>query len=271
MEIDRSVTRVPVDQSGTHLAVRQYAGNGPALVMIHGITSSGADFDHVATRLADISTPVTIDLRGHGGSDKPGRGYHYSHYVSDLSAVINELEFERPIVLGHSLGGIISLFWAAKNPGVARGLIIEDSPLRSGEDFRDAFEGWLYLNDLPENQLRAWYAERHPEMSEDMLDYRTHSMMATRREAITELYAASLANDGLDSSDALANIHEPVLYLHGSLDQGSMMHPEDLTALPSMMSNVKVKEIYGAGHSPHRSHTNEWLHHVRKFVAGLSD
>ena len=97
MEIDRSVTRVPVDQSGTHLAVRQYAGNGPALVMVHGITSSGADFDHVATRLTDISTPITIDLRGHGGSDKPGRGYHYSHYVSDLSAVISEMEFERPI------------------------------------------------------------------------------------------------------------------------------------------------------------------------------
>ena len=271
VEIDRSVTRVPVDASGTHLAVRRYAGKGVPLVMIHGITSSGNDFDHVATRLTDICNPLTIDLRGHGGSDKPRKGYHYTDYVSDLSEVIRRLGLVQPIVLGHSLGGIIAMYWAAANPRIARGIIIEDSPLRSGDDFRDAFEGWLYLNDLPEEKLREWYASHHPKMSADTLDYRTHAMMATRREAITELYATSMAKDGLDASDTLGNIIEPVLYLHGETDHGSMVHPEDLADLPSKIRNLRVRGVYGAGHSPHRSHSNEWLHHVRKFISALQD
>lgn len=249
--------------------VRRYPGTGPALVLIHGITSSGADFHDVATRMTDVATPIAIDLRGHGGSDKPRKGYHYSNYVNDLSAVIDELKLDRPIVLGHSLGGIVAMYWAAENPSTARGIIIEDSPLRSGEGFRDAFEGWLHLNALPEDKLRAWYSEQHPEMTEDMLDYRTHSMMATRREAITELFAASMANDGLDTSGSLSKIADPVLYLHGDPQHGSMMHPDDLAALPARINNVKVREIHGSGHSPHRSHTNEWLHHIRKFISSL--
>lgn len=271
VEINRPVTRVPVDSSGTHLSIRRYAGKGPALVMIHGITSSSADFDQVATRLTDISTPIAIDLRGHGSSDKPGRGYHYSDYVQDLTAVIRELRLDHPIVLGHSLGGIITMFWAAENPGVARGLVIEDAPLRSGEEFRDAFKGWLYLNDLPESELRQWYSQHNPEMTEDVRDYRTHSMLATRREAITELYAASMANQGLDTADSLSRITDQMLFLHGDSEQGSMVHPDDLRSLPTVIRNVKVREIHGAGHSPHRSHTNEWLHHVRKFLSGLND
>lgn len=263
--------RIPVDTAGTHLAVTTYEGSGPALVMIHGITSSSAEFAGVIPHLVDICRPVTIDLRGHGDSDKPASGYHYADYIGDLSAVIEALELDRPIVLGHSLGGIVTLFWGATNPGIARALIIEDSPLRSGEGFRNAFEGWLMLNAMPKQVLRTWYAEQHPTWSEDLLDSRTEAMHACARAAIEELMRASMANEGVDSSDTLAGISEPVLLMHGDPQAGGMVHPDDIVTLPHRIANISVHGIAGAGHSVHRSHPAEWLQLVRDFIQSQGD
>ncbi len=258
--------RIPVDRDGTHLAVTMYEGSGPPMLLIHGITSSSAEFNGVMPRLVEVCQPITIDLRGHGESDKPASGYHYDDYVRDLSAVIAHLELNRPLVLGHSLGGIVTLFWAATNPGVARGLVIEDSPLRSGGEFRQAFDGWLALNAMPEDMLRAWYAERNPTWNETLVASRSDAMNACARSAILELRDASMANQGLDSSDTLARITEPVLFLHGDPKAGGMVHPDDAATLPQRIPNVTVRRIEGAGHTIHRSHPDEWLRLVRDFV-----
>lgn len=262
----RARMRIPVDSSGTHLAVSLHGGSGPAMILIHGITGSSAEFDGVIPRLVEFCRPITFDLRGHGESDKPDSGYHYGDYVRDLSRVITALDLDRPFVLGHSLGGIVSLFWAASSPGVARGLIIEDSPLRSGEGFRNAFEGWLMLNALPKDALRAWYAEQHPGWSQDLVASRTDAMNACSRSAISELMDASMANEGLDSSDTLESIVEPVLFLHGDPQTGSMVHPDDAASLPNRIANVSVHRVESAGHSIHRSHPDEWVGLVRDFV-----
>jgi pimeloyl-ACP methyl ester carboxylesterase len=263
--------RVPVDQAGTHLAVSLYEGSGPAMILIHGITSDSAEFDGVIPRLVDTCRPITIDLRGHGESDKPCSGYHYRDYVSDLSTVIAALGLERPLVLGHSLGGIVTLNWAASNPGIARGLIIEDSPLRSGEGFRKAFDGWLMLNAMPKEVLRAWYAEQHPTWNEALIISRSNAMHACARPAITELMNASMANQGIDTSDTLGRIAEPVLFLHGDPHTGSMVHPDDIVSLPDRITNVSVHRVEGAGHSLHRSHPDEWLTLVRDFMNANGD
>lgn len=257
---------IPVDSAGTRLSVSMYEGHGPAMILIHGITSSKAEFDGVIPHLATFCQPITVDLRGHGDSDKPPAGYHYQNYVDDLSAVIDALRLDAPFVLGHSLGGIITMFWAASNPGVARALIIEDAPLRSGEGFRNAFEGWLTLNAMPLVVLQAWYTDQHPTWSESLRTSRAQAMNACSRAAILELMDASMANEGLDSSDTLAKISDPMLFLHGDPNTGSMVHPADIATLPKRIAEVSVHGVEGAGHSIHRSHPDEWLRLVRDFV-----
>lgn len=266
MQVTTETTYIPVDARGTRVRLETYAGDGPAMIMIHGITSSSADFHPVLPGLLEICSPVVVDLRGHGKSDKPAAGYHYRNYVSDLNAVMAALRLHRPIVLGHSLGGIIAMYWAAQNPGVARALIIEDSPLRSGEEFRSAFEGWLALNAMPASGLRAWYATKNPSWSDAILDARTAAMTGTAREAIAELMQASMANEGLDDSPALTQITEPVLYLHGDIEYGSMVHPDDIADLPNRIRKVTVRRVPEAGHTIHRSHPAAWLDQVRAFV-----
>lgn len=252
------------------VAIHAWSGTGPRVLLIHGIGSSGADFNPVIEGLRQFCKPYVLDLRGHGASDKPDAGYHYSDYVGDLEAVLSQLQLERPIILGHSLGGIITLMWAAKHPDIARAIIIEDSPLRSGSDFKEAFDGWLTLNSLPHEVAMAWYADKNPHWSDQLVQQRAFDMVNTAREAILELQASSLANEGLDSVEGLSAITAPLLFLQGDGGSGSMVHPEDLAHLQQEIPHMGVKQFPGASHTIHRSHPTEWLEVVRSFVKDVT-
>lgn len=259
----------PLQPVGIELAIHRHEGSGPELLLIHGIGSSSADFNPVIAGMKDFCQPITIDLRGHGASGQPASGYHYRDYIRDLQIVLSDLQMDHPIVLGHSLGGIIALMWAAQHPEEPRALIIEDSPLRSGEDFRDAFEGWLTLNALPPESARAWYAEKNPHWPAEIVEQRSFDMVNTAREAILELQAASLSNDGLDAVEGLDKITAPLLFLQGDREAGSMVHPDDLANLQRTIPQMQVDTFPGAGHTIHRSHPDEWLRSVRAFVENL--
>lgn len=248
------------------IAAHQYAGNGPRVLLIHGISSSSADFDPVIAAMSEFCQPITMELRGHGASGKPERGYHYVDYVRDLNAVLAALELEHPIVLGHSLGGIVTLMWAAMNPSTPRALIIEDSPLRSGDDFKDAFDGWLQLNALPHDVAKTWYAVKNPHWPEVTLEQRSFDMTNTARAAILELQAASLSNEGLDTFAGLEEITAPLLFLQGDPETGSMVQPDDLLSLKQALPQMQVETFRGAGHTIHRSHPTEWLATVERFI-----
>lgn len=251
---------------GIEIAIHRHPGTGPEVLLIHGIGSSSGDFNPVIRQMGEFSQPITIDLRGHGASGQPASGYHYRDYIRDLEIVLADLQMESPIILGHSLGGIITLMWAALHSAKPRALVIEDSPLRSGEDFRDAFEGWLQLNALPQEVVKAWYADKHPNWPEAVLEQRSFDMVNTAREAILELQAASLSNDGLDTFGELGAITAPVLFLQGDPEVGSMVNPDDLASLQRLLPHMQVEQFTGAGHTIHRSHPDAWLKSVRAFV-----
>ena len=256
---------------GIEIAIHRHPGNGPEVLLIHGIGSSSADFNPVITQMGEFCEPVTIDLRGHGASGHPASGYHYRDYIRDLEIVLSDLQMDHPIVLGHSLGGIIALMWAARNPEAPRALIIEDSPLRSGADFKEAFEGWLQLNALSHGVAKAWYADKNPHWPAEIVEQRSFDMVNTAREAILELQAASLSNEGLDSFAGLDRITAPLLFLQGDPEAGSMVVPEDLASLKQVLPQTQIEQYPGAGHTIHRSHPNDWLNSVRGFLQMLEN
>lgn len=248
-----------IDTGAVALHVTTYAGNGPALLLVHGIGSSGAGWDPVIDDLAAEFSPITFDLRGHGASDKPEHGYLYPEYVADIEGLIAALGLERPLVIGHSLGGILTLWWAARHPAQATALVIEDSPLRSGEDFRPAFDGWLKLNALSLPELRHYYASEYPEWPAAMVEARARDMAGTRRAVFAELREDSLANHGNDRIAEIEHISSPVLLIHGDVETGGMVHPEDIAEFPQRLPNASTIRIPGGGHTLHRSAKDAFL------------
>ena len=248
-----------VDTGEVALHVTTYAGRGPALLLIHGIGSSGAGWDPAIDDLAAEFAPITVDLRGHGRSEKPEHGYLYDDYIRDIDGLLAALRIDRPLILGHSLGGVLTLWWAAQHPDRAAALVVEDAPLRSGEDFRPAFDSWLKLNALSLPELRHYYASEYPAWPPEMVEARARDMAGTRRAVFAELREDSLANHGVDRLREIEGIRSPLLLVHGDIESGGMVHPADIDELPRRLPHARTIRIPGGGHTLHRSEREAFL------------
>ena len=110
-----------------------------SFVLVHGLASNARTWDGVAQRLASAGHPVvTVDLRGHGRSDKPAGPYDVATVADDVAALIDALALDRPVVAGQSWGGNVVVELAARHPAAIRGIACVDG-------------GWIELaRDFPE-------------------------------------------------------------------------------------------------------------------------
>jgi pimeloyl-ACP methyl ester carboxylesterase len=111
---------------GNRYAYRQ-AGAGPALVLIHGITSDSTTWTQVMPGLAKHFTVIAPDLLGHGGSAKPTGDYSLGAHASLVRDILQELGHDRATFVGHSLGGGIAMQMAYQFPERCERLILVDS------------------------------------------------------------------------------------------------------------------------------------------------
>ena len=120
--------RVEVPWQGTtlRLAYRDWAGDGPPIVMLHGLASNAHIWDQVASRLAPRFRVLALDQRGHGQSDKPDGGYDFATLVADLSSALGQLGVDRPCLVGHSWGGNVALDYAVNGAPPPRALALVD-------------------------------------------------------------------------------------------------------------------------------------------------
>jgi pimeloyl-ACP methyl ester carboxylesterase len=236
------------------------------VLLIHGISSSGASWTPILAGLGGSFTPVTIDLRGHGQSGRPATGYLYDDYAGDIAATIDALGMVRPLIVGHSLGGLVALRWAAMHPDDAAAIVIEESPLRSGEDFRAPFDRWIAQNAMPVEELAGLYREKNPALTHDQALQRAGIMTGTAPAVFTELRDDSLANEGTDRIADFERIASPILFIRGEPDLGSMVHPGDLAGFSARLENVTVVPLPGVGHNIHGEMPEAFLGVVVPFL-----
>ena len=86
-----------------------------ALVLLHEITESSGSWDPIVERLRATYRVVTVDLRGHGESPL-GEAYDPVSYATDVVETVASAGIERPVVIGHSLGGVVASAVAAISP-----------------------------------------------------------------------------------------------------------------------------------------------------------
>jgi len=107
-----SIRRVPVAE-GVSLYARVWDGASPSwppFLLVHGLSSNGRTFEAVADRLHAAGHFVaTLDLRGHGRSDKPDDGYDFTTLTSDILTAMVGLGLDRPVVVGQSTGGNLAV------------------------------------------------------------------------------------------------------------------------------------------------------------------
>ena len=99
-----------------HRVAYRRAGDGPPIVLIHGITASSVVWEHVGPQLARHHTVLAPDLLGHGQSAKPRGDYSMGAFASGIRDLVVSLGLGPVTVVGHSLGGGVAMQFAYQYP-----------------------------------------------------------------------------------------------------------------------------------------------------------
>ena len=115
-----------VSLHGHDLAYRR-AGDGPTLLMIHGMAGSSRGWKSVMPDLAQHHDVIAPDLPGHGESVRPTGDYSLGNLAATMRDLLGVLDVERATIVGHSLGGGIAMQLAYQHPELAERLVLVSS------------------------------------------------------------------------------------------------------------------------------------------------
>src|ERR671910_518460 len=222
------------------IAVTEFPNPGrPPVVLLHGIGSRGQSWWPVIDPLAARFHLYQLDLRGHGASGKPSAGYLVEHYAADLNAALDALDLQggEPRIMGHSLGALVTLYWASQRP----------------------------------SQAAAWYRQEYPDWSDDDCLRRAETITSTAPGVFAEMRAEAqdaLARGTTDRMHILSSVQSPTLLLYGNVELGGMVAPADAERFVQIMPRGRALQIPGAGHSLHRDASDAFLEAVIPFLEG---
>ncbi len=264
--ISQSSRQARIQVGAVTLAVTVYGQGTEPLILLHGIGSRGVSWLPVVEPLSERFHLVVPDLRGHGDSDKPDTGYRLQDYLSDLDGLIAAMRLDRPAILGHSLGALIAMAWAAAHPDGAACLVLEDPPLRADAQAPARLDGWLALARTPVDEVARRFKQEHPEWSDEACWRRAESITSTAPAVFTEMRDVAVTGEYFVPFGQLAQVQSPVLLVHGDLEAGSATHPKDAERFRALGPHVRTVQIPHGSHSLHRDHTEEFLAVVLPFL-----
>jgi pimeloyl-ACP methyl ester carboxylesterase len=273
MEIAVNGTRLWFDVEGAALVPEGPAMRSrPTVVLIHG---GPATYDHSYfkphfSELARIAQVVYLDLRDHGRSARHDPAtWSFERCADDVRAFCDALGIRRPIVLGHSMGGMIAIQYGARHPGHAGRLILQSTMARFdlerlvdgfrrfggdevGELARRDYGGGAEITDAEWDRVFAAFGPHVPD--EEQLGRRLANPAVAARggKLLTSFDAVGL----------LRSISTPTLVSVGAIDAVTPVEAsrEIVDGLPPGVGRLSV--LAGAGHFP-------WLDTPEAYFADL--
>src|SRR5687768_10375182 len=125
-----------VEVGGLKLHYQDFGTAGkPVVLCLHGGAAHGHWFDYVAPGFTPDFHVLALDQRGHGDSQWASPpAYAYSDYAADLDKVAAKLDLRDFVLIGHSMGGMVALVYAATYPGRMKRLVVVDTSLNLAEE-----------------------------------------------------------------------------------------------------------------------------------------
>jgi pimeloyl-ACP methyl ester carboxylesterase len=122
-----------VNVSNATIAVWEWDGDDPPILLVHATGFHGRCWDQVIARLSASRRIVAVDCRGHGQSSVPNPPYLWSHLAGDVAEVVDEMGFDRIVGVGHSMGGHLVTRVAAARPTQFERLLLLDPAIVAPE------------------------------------------------------------------------------------------------------------------------------------------
>ncbi len=116
-------------RDGIKLAYLETGAGDPPLLFIHGWCCDHTYWRDQIPEFGQRHRVVAVDLRGLGDSDRPDEDSTVSQFADDVAWLSREIGLEKPLLIGHSMGGVIALNIVRKHPDLARAAVFDDAPM----------------------------------------------------------------------------------------------------------------------------------------------
>lgn len=243
------------------------AGNGPAVVMVHGIGARKTGWDKMTAALKDRYTCIRYDLRGHGESPLPSEPFGLDELVEDLDALRARLGLEKMHIIGHSLGGMIGPAYAHKYPERVLSVgLLSTAAFRSAQDSENVRNVVRAMEEKGIPQVLAtltqrWFTEHfcvdHPEV----IEWRKQQVIDTDPDVFLNVFRI-YANT--EMSPWLHEVTAPCLVLTGEFDGGC--NPGLNQKIADALPDAELVIMPGLKHAILIEASDKVVPHVRQFL-----
>ncbi len=225
--------RLVYDQAGT-------ASEAAPMLFVHGACCDRSYFEPQFTHFAGERQVAALDLRGHGESDRPDPSapgaYGVETFADDVLAVSAAAGFDRPIVVGHSLGGLVALACATRPDAVRAAVLVDPAPIY--DDHLKAFFART-IDDLAADEDGSWRREFASRMLPPSDTHRRDDIITGFSSAPTGVAAQDWrAVVDFNGPETLSKVHVPILAAYARDPEPELRtHP-----------NVTTGQTIGSGH-----------------------
>lgn len=256
-------------------------GEGEPLIILHGLYGSSDNWVSMARLLMHDFAVYLLDMRNHGASPHCNE-HDYDHMVDDLNDFMNQNQLYSAILLGHSMGGKVAMFFAAAFPERVKKMIVVDISPRTYKfttgdmQFNEHLNILNALNNLNTNDLKS--REEAAEMlgkdihSQRVLQFLLKNLKRDKNKVfywkmnipvlLNNIYKIMGGLEGLQHD--LSLFKKPVLFIRGA--NSYYIKDIDIELIGNLFRGAQIVTIEGAGHWVHAEKPDEFVRLVKSFV-----
>ncbi|MBN1381300.1 MAG: alpha/beta fold hydrolase [Deltaproteobacteria bacterium] len=267
------MTRININQVNLNY---ESAGQGDAIVFLHGFTGSHEDWRYQMAAVKDRFWGIALDLRGHGKSDAPTGEDDYSIYLNceDVRGLLKELGISRCCLVGHSMGGFTAVQFAIDHPDMLWGLVLVDTSSGEWDTVPGYAELRAKLDDLARTQgleaAFAYDAENNPvriERFKVQPEQREISRRKTLSTAVDAyIYVPRSFGKWQSVTARLGEIKVPTIIFRGENDAG-FVRPSDV--MKEGIAGSELVVVPDAYHNPHEENQDYFNDYFLKFLSRI--
>ncbi len=248
-------------------------GNGPALIVLHGLFGSSSNWRNIANKLADDFTIYTLDARNHG--DSPwANTMSYEEMAADVAGFIDRQQIKNAAVIGHSMGGKTAMTLALNHPDKLDKLIVADIAPKAyshGGSHKHYIHNMLKLDlDLLQQrkQAESFLTDQLNE-PKPVIQFLLQNLVFKNNRYQWRINLRSLEQN---LAVIMGNITTAGLSDHSSLflfgENSNYITADDHSLIKTLFNSATVTGVANAGHWLHAEQPVEFTEKVRRFLLG---
>lgn len=249
-------TSCHVEIGGLRFHYTDWGGDGPPLVMLHGLTGHARTWDYTAAALSGRYRVLALDQRGHGDTDWAPK-YGFAPMAQDLLGFLDALDLREVTLMGLSMGGIVSFVFAAAHPERVRRLVVMDIGPEIARAGATNVASALAAKDTFSSEDEAFTQARasNPRPTDDRLRHRvSHNLRKLPDGTLTFKYDKALRDPRnlFDLTveqrwEAWRTVSCPVLLVRGN--DSDVLAAETAQRMLAENPNARLASVPECGHS----------------------